>query len=164
MRGSRPLLIGLALLWTCGLGLCADQPANKNEPKFTPSKEEQLLIDLTNKERDKEGLPPLKPNEKLFKAARDHAANMAKQNLMKHELDGKTPLDRVKAVGYVPSYSGENIAAGFPPAEAIKKWMGSEGHRANILSKDLTEIGVGIGKNLEGKPFYAQVFGSPAKK
>ncbi|MDJ0690009.1 MAG: CAP domain-containing protein [Xenococcaceae cyanobacterium MO_188.B32] len=46
--------------------------------------------------------------------------------------------------GYQYSTAAENIAAGYQTPEAVvEAWMGSAGHRANILNPDLTEIGVG---------------------
>src|SRR5712691_11080652 len=93
-----------------GLGLClvllgADDP----KAKFELSAVEQKILDATNKEREKENLPALKPNPILFEVARAHSANMAKQREMKHELDGKNPTDRIKAAGYEYSYIAENI-------------------------------------------------------
>src|SRR5688572_27249426 len=96
-RLATAALFALALLSS----VAADdktEPAKKDVLKI--SKEEQAVIDLTNAERKKECLDPLKANEALMKAAREHAANMAKQDMLKHVLDDKTPADRVKAAGY----------------------------------------------------------------
>src|SRR5713101_1572450 len=73
----------------------------KDPKKVEISEVEQAILDATNKEREKEKLPPLKPNKTLCEVARAHSANMAKQGKMEHELDGKTPADRVKAAGYI---------------------------------------------------------------
>ena len=51
---------------------------------FRLSKDENALLELTNKERDKAGLAPLRANAKLFQAARDHSENMAKQDKLDH--------------------------------------------------------------------------------
>ncbi|HYG74296.1 MAG TPA: CAP domain-containing protein [Planctomycetota bacterium] len=128
----------------------------------TPSPEEQALIDATNQQRMNEGLEPLKANETLMKAARDHSANMAKQNILSHELDGKGAEDRIKELGYEFFTVGENVAYNdASPQAAVDSWMQSPGHRANILKRDFTEIGVGIVKNEQGEPYYTQVFGRP---
>src|SRR5438128_8340512 len=84
----------------------------KDKAEFKISEDEQTIVDLTNKARAKEKLSPLKPNEALFKAARAHSANMAKQQKMEHVLDDKNPSDRAKAAGYKYSFIGENNAAG----------------------------------------------------
>jgi uncharacterized protein YkwD len=140
-----------------GLAAQADPPA-----KFQMSKEEKQLFELTNKERKKKDLPPLKASPLLFKVARAHSANMAKQKKMDHVLDGKKPNQRVKEAGYRYLSTGENIAYGtLTQEEIMEKWMGSKPHRANILNKNFTEIGLGIVPDKDGVPYYTQVFGKP---
>ncbi len=135
------------------------QPAKKDEVKLT--KEEQAVIDLTNAERKAANLPPLKMNPKLMTAAREHAANMAKQEKSSHTLDGKEPADRVKAAGYRFRATGENIAWNQEsPKEVLGDWMKSQGHRENILKKEYTEIGVAVAKSVKGEPYWVQVFGT----
>ncbi len=126
------------------------------------SKDEQTSIELVNKSREKNKLPPLKPNAKLFAAARSHSLNMAKQGKMEHELDGKKPSDRVKAVGYEYRKVGENIAAGEGwSLEAVHQaWLDSRLHRENMLDPSYTEIGVGIAKSAKGELYYTHVFGT----
>jgi uncharacterized protein YkwD len=130
--------------------------------KFQPSKAEERLLKLTNAERKKNELPALKPSPLLFKVARAHSANMARQGKMEHVLDDKTPFQRIKGAGYQYYYAGENIAAGDAPVEEIfKAWMQSEKHRENILNKNFTEIGLGIVPDKKGYLYYTQVFGKP---
>lgn len=120
------------------------------------------LIDLTNQERRKQELQELTVDPLLMKMARDHSANMAKQNIMSHELNGVTFQQRLEQSGYKASMAGENIAAGQPtPADAIAAWMKSPGHRANILNPDFTQIGVGIAQSATGIFYYTQDFGTP---
>ena len=135
----------------------------KTTEQFLMSKDEKKLLELTNKEREKKKLPALKPNPKLFKAARAHAANMAKQEKMEHVLDGKKPGDRARAAGYRADWIGENIAAGedWSLEGVVEDWMGSKGHRENILSKKYTEVGVGMAKNDKDEWYYTLLFGRP---
>jgi uncharacterized protein YkwD len=126
---------------------------------------EKQVFDLTNAERAKEQLPLLKPDLRLVKAARGHSANMARQNKMDHVLDGKNPIDRLKAVGYPHAWMGENVAWGQrTPADALRMWMNSEPHKANILDERFTELGVGIAFSENGYFYYTQVFGTPKRK
>src|SRR4051812_17677340 len=81
-----------------------------DDPPLKLSTEEQDLVNLTNAVKKKEGLQELQPHPKLFQAARLHAANMAKQNKLDHELDGKTMIDRLLAVEYGVESAAENIA------------------------------------------------------
>jgi uncharacterized protein YkwD len=127
--------------------------------------EEQQLLDLTNQERKKKELPPLKLSLRLTQVARAHAANMAKQEKMEHTLDGKTPLDRLRDAGYLFARGGENIAAGdadaTSPATVMKAWMESKTHRDNILLPAFTEIGLGMARDREGRIYFAQVLAKP---
>jgi uncharacterized protein (TIGR03000 family) len=131
---------------------------------FKISETEKAILDLTNAERKKKDLPELKPNPKLFAAARKHSENMARLEKLAHELEGKKPSDRTKAAGYAGGFIGENVAYGPTNAEeVVTGWMNSEGHRANLLNKNFTEIGIGVAKNEKGETYYTQVFGKPTK-
>lgn len=156
----------LLLLLTCTSLLVRTAPAQNPapEPDVHLSLEEKTLLQLTNEARKKEGLPELKVNAKLMKAARDHSANMAKQEKMAHELDDKKPADRLKDVGYLFGHLGENVAFGQQtPAEAMDTWMKSDDHRANILGKDYIDIGLGAAKSSKGTLYWTEVFARPHK-
>jgi uncharacterized protein YkwD len=145
---------------TAVLLVALGSPAIDDAPKL--SADEAAVIDLVNAERKKADLPPLKPNPKLLAAARGHAANMAKQDKLEHDLDGKSAADRVKETGYKYTSTGENILWNAPtPKEAVAAWMESEPHKANILGENYTEIGVGVVKNEKGERYWVQVFGKP---
>lgn len=140
----------------------ADEPGGKE--KFVLCSEEQRLLELTNAERKKEKLQPLAPNAVLFKVARAHSANMARQEKMAHELDGKNPYTRLKEAGYRYRYAGENVAYGDVDLDdVIKGWMDSPPHRKNILTPGFTEIGFGLARSEQGVVYYTQVFGTPKK-
>jgi len=164
-RRIMAMLRAVALACLGVVVVCVARSARGDKPaeKFQMSKDEQKLLELTNKEREKKKLPALKPNPQLFKAARGHAANMAKQEKMEHVLDGKGPVQRARAAGYRDDWIGENIAASeeWMPKEIVADWMGSKGHRENILSKKYTEVGVGIAKTDKGEWYYTLLFGRP---
>ncbi|MFO0881052.1 MAG: CAP domain-containing protein [Gemmataceae bacterium] len=136
----------------------------------TMSAIEREILRLTNVERVKYGLPALRFNSQLYKAADIHAYNMAMQSsslgnyeAMSHILYGNqvpTPSARLDFVGYDWGAYGENIAYGYPSAQAVvTAWMNSPGHRANILSASTTEIGVSVRVSPSGALFFCQVFG-----
>jgi uncharacterized protein YkwD len=136
--------------------------AQEKQDELKLSKDEQALLDLVNAERKKAELPALKTNTRLMAAARDHGANMAKQEKAAHVLDDKQPADRVKAAGYAFSRLGENVAWNQrSPKEVMEDWMKSQAHKDNILKKDYTEIGVAVVKSKKGEPYWVQVFGAP---
>lgn len=112
-----------------------------SEPSFS-----QQVIYLTNLERERAQLPPLKENPLLMQAAQAHAEAMATGDFAGHDdpYTGTSASDRVSAVGYRWSTVSENVGAGYAsPAEAVQAWMGSPGHRDNLLNPLIREIGVG---------------------
>ena len=121
---------------------------------------EQQLLDLTNQSRANSGLPMLRMDPRLCRAARLHSANMARYNTMSHYLEGKSHQHRTMEAGYPSGMVAENVcySQGNPQA-AINTWLNSSGHRANMLSYQYSDLGVGIGYSSNGQPYYTQVFG-----
>nr|WP_306821499.1 CAP domain-containing protein [Metabacillus litoralis] len=55
--------------------------------------------------------------------------------------------------------AAENLAAGQrTPKEVVNAWMNSQGHRANILKKEVSEIGVGYVNGGEYGHYWTQMF------
>lgn len=137
-------------------------PQSVDDSRLTD--EEKEILELTNAGRKESQLLPLRVNATLMKCARLHSANMAKQKKMAHELDGKSPFDRLRDIGYKYRRAGENVAYGDGPVtvkEIFDGWMNSEGHRKNILNKGFVEIGLGAAASGDAK-YYTQLFGQPA--
>ena len=111
---------------------------------------------LVNAQRTKHDVRALKKNACLTKSAQRQARRMADQGELFHQDLGKV-LD---ACGL--NAAGENVAYGYPtPARTVAGWMGSAGHRANILSGTYRLSGVGAVKK-DGRWYVAQVFGRKA--
>lgn len=106
---------------------------------------EQKVVELTNAERAKNGLSPLKVDVELSKVAREKSKDMSVNNYFDHNSPTYgSPFDMMKKFGISYRSAGENIAMGQrSPEEVVNSWMNSSGHRENILSKDFTHIGVG---------------------
>lgn len=106
---------------------------------------EEKVVALTNAERAKNGLSALQMDRPLMAAAREKSQDMKDKNYFSHTSPTfGSPFDRLKALGIAYKSAGENIAKGQKsPDEVVQAWMNSEGHRANILNKDFTHIGVG---------------------
>jgi uncharacterized protein YkwD len=123
------------------------------------------LASLTNAERRQAGLPAFTVSSSLMRAAQLHADQMASMGQMAHVIPGARypePQDRLAAVGYRWQAYAENVAYGQgSPGSAIGAWMGSSGHRANILNPGLTEIGTAVANGSDGRPYWVQVFGNP---
>lgn len=115
-------------------------------PAGGPTYEEQI-VEIVNQERWNNGqLPPLKSSPLLDSSSETHSTNMANRDFFAHcDVDTKKkPWDRMTDVGYNWNYAGENIAVGYStPTSVMNGWMNSSGHRANILSINYREIGVG---------------------
>jgi uncharacterized protein YkwD len=122
------------------------------------------VLELTNAERQKAGLGALTLNVQLTDAAQSYSQVLATTGCFLHTC-GPVPnfAQRDAQAGYTEWTSiGENIAAGYPTPEAVVAgWMASAGHRANILSPNFTEIGIGLvsGSGTYGT-YWAQEFGS----
>ena len=105
------------------------------------------VLDLTNAERQKAGLPPLSLNPQLGTAAQNYSQVLASTGCFEHTC-GPVPdfAERDAQAGYSGwTAVGENIAAGYQtPESVVSGWMDSPGHRANILSPKYTEIGIGL--------------------
>ena len=125
--------------------------------------DEKMILKLINAEREKARLQPLTIDPKLNRAARSHSLNMAKQNTLSHDLDGKGPAERMKDAGYQLRTYGENCGVGSrTPIQAVQMWMNSPPHKENILTAEFSESGIGIATGKGGQKYYTQVFAIPA--
>ncbi|GAB6446835.1 CAP domain-containing protein [Bacillus luti] len=132
------------------------KPAEQKPAEQKPAEEakslsefEQRVVELTNAERTKQGLPALQIDTELSKVARIKSEDMQKNNYFDHNSPTYgSPFDMMKKFGISYKSAGENIAQGQrTPEEVVQAWMNSAGHRANILNSGFTHIGVGYVEN-----------------
>jgi uncharacterized protein YkwD len=103
---------------------------------------EKAIVEQTNAQRARYGLPALEVDVDLMKGARKHAIWMARNRLLQH--------------GHGVA---ENIAMGYPTADsAMSGWMSSSGHRANILNRSYRRIGVAAYQSAGGTIYWCQQF------
>ena len=111
------------------------------------------ILCLHNQVRAEKGLPLLKENAKLRKAAAGHSATMVNEGFFDHTApDGTTFVDRILSSGYAKRNDGwtlgENLAWGTGDLSSatgvMNAWMNSAGHKANIVKKAYREVGIGI--------------------
>jgi uncharacterized protein YkwD len=120
----------------------ADQAAGKSGDSDLTEVEQQML-EKTNAQRARYGLPPLRVVRRLIQTARSHAAWMTNNRTLQHT---NQPV-------------GENIAMGQPTTDAaVHDWMNSPGHRANILSSGYTQTGVAAYRTPDGTIYWCQQF------
>jgi uncharacterized protein YkwD len=109
--------------------------------------------------------PPVKLSETLAGVAFGHADDMAKHNYFEHEdLTGRSPADRVRAVGYQEKLVGENIAYGPKSAEeVVQGWLDSPGHCENIMDPRFAEMGIAYaaGQAARRGLFWVQLLVAP---
>lgn len=124
----------------------AATPSNAGSTaKSSMTAEEKQLLTLINNERAKQGLSALKANNAVANVARAHSQDMADNNFFDHtNLKGESPFTRLRNGGVSYIAAGENIAINVSVPSAHNAFMNSAGHKANILSRDYTEAGVGI--------------------
>lgn len=116
-----------------------------NIPAVSEKNVEKQVVDLVNSERAKHGLAPLKEDWEVSRVARHKSQDMRDRGYFSHTSPTYgSPFDMMKSYGISYRSAGENIAQGQrTPQSVMNSWMNSSGHRANILSKDFTHIGVG---------------------
>jgi uncharacterized protein YkwD len=148
-----------------------EEPVVEEPVVYKNAQIEQYIFEYTNMERSSYGLEALVLDSALSQISQDHSDDMAENDYFSHiNLDGETPTDRAIAAdynvvkylgdGYYSTGIGENIAKmptgnvigiGYvsDDAESIAKaivdaWMDSDGHRANILNSQYTNMGIGV--------------------
>lgn len=126
------------------------------------------VLTFTNSERVNANLQNLSLNAKLSEAALNKANDILAKGYFEHvSPQGEGPADLAKEAGYSYIAIGENLALGDfeNDKDLVDAWMASPGHRANILGKHFTEIGIAVKKGFyEGRMQWVAVqeFGTPA--
>jgi uncharacterized protein YkwD len=117
------------------------------------------IVCLVNRERTKRALAPLRESAPLRAAAGRYARRMVAGAFFDHvSPSGSTLRTRAQGAGYLDggAYTlGEDIATGSgalgAPAAIVASWMGSPGHRRNILARAFRDVGVGVGVGVPGE-------------
>lgn len=128
---------------------------------------ENTMLGLINAERQNQGLRAYAMQSQLQAAARVHSADMACNSFISHTgSDGSGVRDRVARQGYSWSWIGENIMStsntSSAPQVAFDWWMNSAPHRANLMSPNYTEIGIGYRYNPDTRRgYFTAVFARP---
>ncbi len=121
------------------------------------------LLELTNQERTAQGLPALRYNDSLARAAENKAHHMFTHDYWSHFGGGKTPWDFILSSGYSYEVAGENLAKGFAFSEGVVEgWKNSPTHYANIVRPEYDEIGFAVQNGVlqgEETTLVVQMFG-----
>ncbi len=121
----------------------------------------RAAVCLVNHRRRVRGLPRLRLNRRLSRAAVWHSHDMVRRHYFGHvSRNGRDVVDRLRRARYLRRQSswmvGENLAWGSgswgTPRHIVRSWMRSYGHRRNMLNGRFREIGIGV------------ILGSPVRK
>ncbi len=161
-RGSGWKLRALGAGYADGLAGLAREFGVEVDDDGTGGLADQVVAE-TNRRRAEHGLPALVADPRLRAAAERHNDDMATRGFFAHDSpDGRSVADRVQAAGYAYAVVAENLAAGQRAApEVVQGWLDSPGHRRNLLSPDVTQIGVAHAEGGEHGTLWTQVFGRP---
>ncbi len=125
----------------------------------TDEASEKEMTDLVNKERVDRRLEILVLDRGLRAIARGYSADMFTRGYFSHySKEGFSVADRMSQAGIDYLVVGENLAYAPNIQSAHKGLMNSEGHRANILSKDYRKIGIGVMDGGVYGKMFTQVF------
>ncbi len=106
---------------------------------------ERYLFNAANAERQSRGLPALRWDDTLYRAAALHAREMAMRESISHQYAGEPELaERAQTAGARFSVVAENVAEA-PTALMIHQgWMQSEHHRDNLLDPRLDRVAISV--------------------
>ncbi len=154
-----PVYCGVAppVVWQGGVGM--------QQGSADPLVAEQEIVALVNRDRARAGLPPVTSDARLAAIARAHCHDMIDHDFIGH-LSPRTgtAMDRVRRAGLNPDIVFENVGRAYSPDQAESGFVGSPGHRGNLLDPRARRFGVGVafGPEVSGvRPlFVTQLFTS----
>ena len=146
-------------------------PAPRNPPAASLASQALLLVNDVRSRGARCGgrtfapAPPLALSGSLGNVAFGHATDMAQHDYFEHrDLNGQSPADRVRAVGYREKVVGENIAYGPKSVEeVVQGWLDSPGHCENIMDPRFAEMGIAYAAGQSGRHglYWVQVLAEP---
>lgn len=161
-------MAGLLLL--CGCGTQTEPPPE--QPAFYLSLahggakvDAAVAASMISGYRHNNGLGPVTVDPELMKAAETQAMTMATRNKLDHGINGSL-VHRLHKAGFNPQTAVENISAGYHTlAEAFSGWRDSPPHRANMLAKGVTKLGIAAtyAPNTKYKVFWTLIMATEDK-
>lgn len=155
----------LAAARAATLPLTASEPIPAAQPAL-----EDAIVRATNAARARHGLAPLAPDEGLARAAREHAAEMAKLEYFSHgsPVPAHDTLTKRLALAGCPMVDvAENIAmlgrhgsVAATAQQVVLDWLNSPPHRKNLLNAHYDRLGIGAAEDPQGRLFLVQDFGA----
>ena len=171
IRPSAALVLCGVAMSVAALGGCADNAPPPAEPTFylDLSKPDTTLdpaaaASMISGYRGNNGLGAVTVDPELMRMAGEQAHAMAVHDKMDHDI-GRPFQERIRNSPFRNSVAVENISAGYHTlAEAFSGWRDSPPHRANMLNRSVTRIGIAavLAPNSKYKVFWALILAGPA--
>ena len=174
--GDRPMFFGvmrgaLIALAAAGLAACAaDVAPTVSQPTFYRSMAEpgavldaQAAAAMISNYRANNGLDTVALDPSLMRLAQEQAQAMAARNKMDHDVAGPFKA-RIQKSGFDAKVAAVNISAGYHTiAEAFSGWRDSPHHRANMLLKGATRMGIAAvyAPGTKYRVFWALILAAP---
>jgi uncharacterized protein YkwD len=126
--------------------------ANDRLPRTTATAQARLpavratIACLVNRQRSKHGLRRWRRDARVGAAAQARADDLVARNYFSHHApDGRDASTELRAQGYAFRKVGENLVRGYnTPAQVVRAWLRSPGHRAILLDRTFTAMGSGV--------------------
>ena len=170
IRTTAAVLFGGALITAAALTGCADHDPPSGEPTFyqnlahtDATLDANAAQSMISGYRTNNGLGAVTIDPELMRLAADQARTMAARNKLDHDA-GRPFQDRIQKSGFDASVAVENISAGYHTlAEAFSGWRDSPPHRANMLNRNVTKMGIAAvyAPQSKYKVFWALIMAAP---
>jgi uncharacterized protein YkwD len=155
------------------LAACADHDPPSGQPSFYQSLahsdaqvDAKAAQSMISGYRSNNGLGPVIIDPELMRLANDQARTMAARNKLDHDV-GRPFQQRIRSSGFDASVAVENISAGYHTlAEAFSGWRDSPPHRANMLNRSVTRMGIAAVYSPQSKykVFWALILAAPDER
>ena len=124
---------------------------------------EQYLLAAANQDRAAHGIGPVRLDQHLQMAARQHAYEMVRHRSISHQFAGEQDLAaRAGDAGAHFSLITENVAEAPDASQIHELWMQSAGHRANLLDPAVDAVGISVIRD-HGQFYAVEDFGRIVK-
>jgi uncharacterized protein YkwD len=176
MTGSRTagyaLRIATALTLLGFSGGAGDAPPPAGQPSFYRNLAEGGQLDpaaaqsMISGYRANNGLGAVTIDPQLMKLAEAQSREMVARDKLDHNV-GKAFAQRIRGSGFDAKVAVENISAGYHTlAEAFSGWRDSPPHRANMLNRGVTRMGIAAiySPHSKYKVFWTLILAAPDDK
>ena len=166
----RIIAVALAAVGLCGCAADRDPPPA--EPSFYRSLAKGGELDagaaqsMITGYRGNNGLGAVTLDPTLMRLAEEQARAMAARDKLDHDV-GKAFAQRIRGGRFDAKVAVENISAGYHTlAEAFSGWRDSAPHRANMLNRNVTRMGIAAvySPKSKYKVFWTLILAAPDDK